>query len=114
MVLDIPTASQWSFDVSFCPKNPIILSSCTFDGRISLYGLSGGAQQPVTSSKLADSFPGMDMSISNAPVPSQQTTSQQIRDPPKWYKRPAGVSFAVSRTFFFKDCCDLVYIDMKT
>ncbi|CAL8099465.1 unnamed protein product [Orchesella dallaii] len=94
MVLDIPTSSQWSFDVSFCPKNPIVASSCTFDGRISMYGLSGGAQQPVTSSKLADSFPGMDMSMSHAPLPTQPTTSQQLRDPPKWMKRPSGVSFA--------------------
>jgi len=96
MVLDIPTSSQWSFDVSFCPKNPIVVSSCTFDGRISMYGLSGGAQQPVTSSKLADSFPGMDMSMSHAPLPTQPTSSQQLRDPPKWMKRPSGVSFAVS------------------
>lgn len=95
MVYEIPTSSQWSFDVAFCPRNPLVVSSCSFDGRISIYGLSGGAQIPVTSSKLADSFPGMDMSMSHAPVPAQATTPQQLRDPPKWMKRPAGASFAV-------------------
>lgn len=111
MVLDIPTASQWSFDVSFCPRNPLVFSTSTFDGRITIHGLSGGAQQPVTSSKLADSFPGMDMSISNAPVPAQQTAPQQLRDPPKWLKRPSGVSFAVCDRIFMFDLSEFYILD---
>jgi hypothetical protein len=96
MVLDMPTSCQWSFDVSFCPRNPIVLSTSSFDGRISLYSLAGGSQQPVTSSKLADSFPGMDLDMSHTPVPAQKPISLNLRDAPKWLKRPCGASFAVS------------------
>ena len=93
---DIQTSCQWSFDVSFCPKNPVVISTSSFDGRISVFGLSGGCQQPVTTSKLADSFPGMDMDISHTPVPVQKPASVHLRDAPKWLKRPCGASFAVS------------------
>ncbi|CAG7824437.1 unnamed protein product [Allacma fusca] len=94
LLCEIPTTSQWSFDVSFCPRNPLVISSCSFDGRVSIFGLSGGAQQPVTSSKLADSFPGMDMTIAQTPVPTQKPATLQLRDAPKWLKRPCGASFA--------------------
>jgi protein transport protein SEC31 len=100
MVCEIPTSSQYSFDVSFCPKNPIVIASSSYDGRVSIFGVSGGVQTPVTSSKLADSFPGMDMALST-PVPSQQPAFLQLRDAPKWFKRPCGASFAVSFYNFF-------------
>jgi len=96
MLCDIPTSSQYSFDVSFCPKNPIVIASSSYDGRVSIFGLSGGAQTPVTSSKLADSFPGMDLTMTNTAIPSQQPSLLQLRDAPKWLKRPCGASFAVS------------------
>jgi len=38
----------------------------------------------------------MDMTMSHAPVPSQKPTVFQLRDPPKWLKRPCGASFTVS------------------
>jgi protein transport protein SEC31 len=98
MVLDMPTSVQWAFDVSFCPRNPVLISTSSFDGRISLYSLAGGTQLPVTSSNLAESFPGMDLNMTHAPVPAQKPLSLNLRDAPKWLKRPCGASFAVSRT----------------
>ena len=42
IVAELPTSNQWSFDVSWCPRNPVIIASPNFDGRVSLYSLMGG------------------------------------------------------------------------
>lgn len=36
------------------------------------------------------------MDLSHAPVPTQKPAPVNLRDPPKWLKRPCGASFAVS------------------
>ncbi|XP_021915542.1 protein transport protein Sec31A isoform X3 [Zootermopsis nevadensis] len=93
VVCDLATANQWNFDVSWCPRNPALIASCSFDGHVSVYSLTGGQQQVQTSNKIADSFPGMDAYV-QAPVPQQQQQSPvDLRKPPKWLRRPVGVSF---------------------
>lgn len=94
---EIASTSQWYSDVSWCPRNPAVIAASSFDGNVSIYSLCGGTQQQVqTTSKIADSFPGMEqMPHENV---HQQTTAQSVvfhdlKRPPKWLKRPSGVSF---------------------
>ena len=42
VVYELPTSTQWCFDVQWCPRNPAIISSSSFDGHVSLYSLMGG------------------------------------------------------------------------
>lgn len=90
---------QWYSDVQWCPKNPAIIASSSFDGNVSIYSLYGGSQQQVqTSNKIADSFPGMD-TFAQAPVPSSTTAPimySDLKTAPKWMKRPVGAKFAVT------------------
>ncbi|KAJ9593994.1 hypothetical protein L9F63_014589, partial [Diploptera punctata] len=92
VVCEISTVNQWHFDVSWCPRNPALISCSSFDGRVSVYSLTGGQQQMQTSTKIADSFPGMESYV-QAPVPQQQHSSVDLRKPPKWLRRPVGASF---------------------
>ncbi|XP_066994333.2 protein transport protein Sec31A isoform X2 [Anabrus simplex] len=92
VVCDITTTYQWNFDVSWCPRNPALISSSSFDGHVSVYSLTGGQQQVQTSNKIADSFPGME-NFAQAPLPLQQPVSVDLRKAPKWLKRPVGASF---------------------
>ena len=48
VVYELPTSNQWSFDVQWCPRNPGVISSCSFDGHISVYSLMGGGHPPTT------------------------------------------------------------------
>jgi hypothetical protein len=34
IVAELPTSHQWSFDVSWCPRNPAIIASASFDGHV--------------------------------------------------------------------------------
>jgi hypothetical protein len=52
VVCDIATANQWNFDVSWCPRNPALIASSSFDGHVSVYSLTGGQQQVQTSNKV--------------------------------------------------------------
>lgn len=92
VVCDIATTNQWHFDVSWCPRNPALIASSSFDGHVSVYSLTGGTQQAQTSTKIADSFPGMDTYV-QAPMPTQQQVTVDLRKPPKWLRRPVGASF---------------------
>lgn len=98
IISEIASTIQWYSDVQWCPRNPALIASSSFDGAVSVYSLYGGTQQQVqTSNKIADSFPGMDQ-FAQAPVP-QSTTQVHYSDlkrPAKWLKRPIGAKFGVS------------------
>ena len=90
----------WSFDISWCPRNPAIIATSSFDGKVSVYSLLGGQQQnqpTKTSAAIADSFPGMEtMQPLSQPVPSNTSsvsTANQLKIPPKWLKKPCGARF---------------------
>ncbi len=101
VLCELATSGQWSFDVSWCPRNPAVIASSSFDGRVSIYSLLGGQQQvdQSASSNIADSFPGMETMRPVSVSPGQQASqaqvasSQQLSKPPKWLKRPCGASF---------------------
>lgn len=89
IVAELPTSNQWSFDVSWCPRNPAIIASASFDGHVSMYSLMGGQQQVQPTSRLTESF-GPGMEALQQPTPK---VTMQLKSPPKWLRRPCGASF---------------------
>uniref|UniRef100_A0A665X4S6 Protein transport protein Sec31A n=1 Tax=Echeneis naucrates TaxID=173247 RepID=A0A665X4S6_ECHNA len=81
VIYELPTTNQWCFDVQWCPRNPALLSTASFDGRITVYSVMGGslkAQQQSTADKPT----------------VQDTIVPPLKKPPKWVRRPVGASFA--------------------
>ena len=91
VVAELPTSNQWSFDVSWCPRNPAVIASASFDGRVSLYSLMGGQQQAQPTNRITESF-GPDMAAIQKTDPAPQVT-MQLKTPPKWLRRPCGATF---------------------
>jgi len=92
IVAELPTSNQWSFDVSWCPRNPAMIASASFDGRVSLYSLMGGQQQVQPNNRVSDSFgPGLG-EVAGQPQQTPQVTCQ-LKSPPKWLRRPCGATF---------------------
>lgn len=55
VIYELPTTNQWCFDVEWCPRNPALLSTASFDGRITVYSVMGGslkAQQQSTAERV--------------------------------------------------------------
>ncbi|XP_075799337.1 protein transport protein Sec31A isoform X27 [Microtus pennsylvanicus] len=105
VLYELPTNTQWCFDIQWCPRNPAVLSAASFDGRISVYSIMGGSidglrQKQVD--KLSSSFGNLDPFGTGQPLPPlqipQQTTQHSIvlplKKPPKWVRRPVGASFS--------------------
>uniref|UniRef100_A0A8C7X9S8 Protein transport protein Sec31A n=1 Tax=Oryzias sinensis TaxID=183150 RepID=A0A8C7X9S8_9TELE len=90
VIYELPTTNQWCFDVQWCPRNPALLSTASFDGRISVYSVMGGslkAQQQSTADKVLPPL--------QVPLPHvQDTIVPPLKKPPKWVRRPVGASFA--------------------
>ncbi|XP_032986690.1 protein transport protein Sec31B isoform X2 [Rhinolophus ferrumequinum] len=99
VVYKLATQSSWCFDVQWCPREPPVFSAASFDGWISLYSVMGRSwevQQTRRTDKISSSF------SKGQPLPPLQVPEQvaqasllpPLKKPPKWMRRPAGVSFA--------------------
>nr|XP_020726269.1 protein transport protein Sec31B isoform X6 [Odocoileus virginianus texanus] len=99
VVYKLPTLSSWCFDVQWCPRDPLVFSAASFDGWINLYSVMGRSwevQQMRQADKISSSF------SKGQPLPPLQVPKQvaqaslipPLKKPPKWMRRPAGVSFA--------------------
>ncbi|KAL9679497.1 hypothetical protein QQ045_017360 [Rhodiola kirilowii] len=71
IVCELPSGTNWNFDVHWYTKVPGVISASSFDGKIGLYNIEGCSRYGVGDSEFL-----------SAPIRA-----------PKWYKRPAGVSF---------------------
>lgn len=102
IVYELPTTSQWSFDVSWCPRNPAMICTSSFDGHVSLFSLMGGGttEHAVEQKKVNDAFDVDDpfgSQIQQQPQQQQKPVdSTPLKKPPKWLRRPCGATFAVS------------------
>uniref|UniRef100_U3IRX8 Protein transport protein Sec31A n=1 Tax=Anas platyrhynchos platyrhynchos TaxID=8840 RepID=U3IRX8_ANAPP len=117
VLYELPTNTQWCFDIQWCPRNPAILSAASFDGRISVYSIMGGSTDGLrqkqhglgetsggccNSMLLSSSFGNLDPFGTGQPLPPlqlpQQTAPQSVvlplKKPPKWIRRPVGASFS--------------------
>uniref|UniRef100_A0A8C2KGE2 Protein transport protein Sec31A n=1 Tax=Cyprinus carpio TaxID=7962 RepID=A0A8C2KGE2_CYPCA len=48
VLYELPTSTQWCFDIQWCPRNPAVLSAAAFDGHISIYSIMGGSNDHAT------------------------------------------------------------------
>nr|XP_030733887.1 protein transport protein Sec31A isoform X9 [Globicephala melas] len=105
VLYELPTNTQWCFDIQWCPRNPAVLSAASFDGRINVYSIMGGSADGLRQKqvdKLSSSFGNLDPFGTGQPLPPlqipQQTAQHRIvlplKKPPKWVRRPVGASFS--------------------
>ncbi|XP_014114518.1 PREDICTED: protein transport protein Sec31A isoform X10 [Pseudopodoces humilis] len=105
VLYELPTNTQWCFDIQWCPRNPAVLSAASFDGRIGVYSIMGGSTDGLRQKQvdqLSSSFGNLDPFGTGQPLPPlqlpQQTAPQSVvlplKKPPKWIRRPMGASFS--------------------
>uniref|UniRef100_A0A1A8IAS7 Protein transport protein Sec31A n=1 Tax=Nothobranchius kuhntae TaxID=321403 RepID=A0A1A8IAS7_NOTKU len=105
VLYELPTSSQWCFDIQWCPRNPAVLSAAGFDGHIDIYSIMGGssqAQNQRRADQISNSFGNMDPFGTGQTLPPLQlpqtaappATVNPLKKPPKWIRRPVGASFA--------------------
>lgn len=65
MLYELPTNTQWCFDIQWCPRNPAVLSAASFDGRISVYSIMGGSSDGLRQKQVDKVIEGLKPSILN-------------------------------------------------
>ncbi|XP_078070815.1 protein transport protein Sec31A isoform X15 [Mustelus asterias] len=102
VVYELPTTTQWCFDIQWCPRNPAILSAAAFDGHISIYSLMGGNLDAQRQRQISSSFGNLDPFGTGQSLPplqlphsaAQPSAVLPLKKPPKWIRRPVGATFA--------------------
>ncbi|KAJ7547293.1 hypothetical protein O6H91_08G078700 [Diphasiastrum complanatum] len=79
ILCELPSSSNWNFDVQWSPRTPGVLSTSSFDGKIGIYNIEA-------CSRVLPS----DCDFGGAIV---DTTTSVVMKAPKWLKRPVGASF---------------------
>ena len=99
VLCELGSSDQWSFDLVWCPRNPAVVATAGFDGKVSVHSLMGGTELPAgpsqpsaASAAIAESFPGME----NMQLPSAMVkyTAQQRNYVVQWNKFKA-ISYAI-------------------
>jgi protein transport protein SEC31 len=88
-----PAASNWAFQVEWCPRNPDLLAVASFDGSIGIHSLQSTqevAPEPPIASSSDDIF--------NPSYHQNFESSLCLKQPPKWLHRPISATFGYGGT----------------
>uniref|UniRef100_A0A8B9CDV4 Protein transport protein Sec31A n=1 Tax=Anser brachyrhynchus TaxID=132585 RepID=A0A8B9CDV4_9AVES len=96
VLYELPTNTQWCFDIQWCPRNPAVLSAASFDGRISVYSIMGGSTDGLRQKQVdqvlrsTQILPPLFLFLSKL----SSSVVLPLKKPPKWIRRPVGASFS--------------------
>lgn len=88
-----PVASNWAFQVEWCPRNPDLLAVASFDGSIGIHSLQSTqevAPEPPVAGSSDDIF--------NPSYHQNFESSLCLKQPPKWLHRPVSATFGYGGT----------------
>ncbi|KAI8881530.1 hypothetical protein K501DRAFT_222721 [Backusella circina FSU 941] len=75
-IREVSQHPNWTFKTSWSPCHPDLLASASYDGKIQVYSL----QQTER--------------VANDPFSAALNLPQTLKQPPKWFRRPIGATFA--------------------
>lgn len=81
----LPARSNWTFEAQWCPRNPDLFYTASFDGAIQVYSL-----QSISALLESRPTPAGNLNISANAADVTSPSSKQV---PKWLRRPIGATF---------------------
>ncbi|KAI8967510.1 hypothetical protein BDF20DRAFT_218787 [Mycotypha africana] len=97
---EITRKSKWTFEIEWCPRNPDLLATASFDGNIDIYSIQGRLNPKEDSNKQSMHAFVPDNPSDAAMYDTTFINSNAISCPsfelkraPKWLQRPVGASF---------------------
>jgi protein transport protein SEC31 len=86
----LPPSANWSFEVQWCPRNPDLLATASFDGKIGIHSLQ------ATNQAIADTLPADGADIFDSTALHATSSNQHpisLTQAPKWHRRPSSAAF---------------------
>lgn len=97
LVAELAPSSNWSFQTEWCPKNPDLVATASFDGRIAIHSLqSTGEESDISQPQLnAPPADGSDIFGDQGILAlNSAKAAVSLKRAPKWHKRPVSATFA--------------------
>ncbi|PLW22742.1 hypothetical protein PCANC_01087 [Puccinia coronata f. sp. avenae] len=98
IVAELPPSSNWSFQSDWCPRNPDLIATASFDGRIAINSLQSTGEESDPAAPPLNSGPAVDGSdiFGDQGILALNSAKAAVscKQAPKWYKRPHTVAFA--------------------
>ncbi|ORX35923.1 hypothetical protein BD324DRAFT_629551 [Kockovaella imperatae] len=95
IVGELPIASDWAFQTSWCPRNPDLLATASFDGHISIHSLQATREPEPEQPKFSETATADDIfgALGDDDQAEQSVNVLSLTQPPKWLRRPVSATF---------------------
>ncbi|KAG0147287.1 hypothetical protein CROQUDRAFT_91729 [Cronartium quercuum f. sp. fusiforme G11] len=98
VVAELAPSSNWSFQTEWCPKNPDLVATASFDGRIAIHSLQSTGEEADPSQPQLSAAPTADGSDifgdQGILALNSAKAAVSLKQAPKWHKRPVSATFA--------------------
>lgn len=93
--LQYPISNNWIFQTGFCPRNPNIFASASFDGKINVFSLQTNSNASEGSSRSAHQQASESDDLFDNPsfLASSTEGDFSLQQPPNWLQRPVSATF---------------------
>nr|KIR47276.1 protein transporter SEC31 [Cryptococcus bacillisporus CA1280] len=92
---ELPSSNDWSFQTSWCPRNPDLLATASFDGHIGIHSLQTTSIPPQSTEKLNEAATADDVfgALGNEQPLDETANVLSLKQAPKWLRRPVSATF---------------------
>ncbi|OCF33792.1 protein transporter SEC31 [Kwoniella heveanensis BCC8398] len=92
---ELPASNDWSFQTSWCPRNPDLLATASFDGHIGIHSLQTTSMPSQPSEALPEAASADDVfgALGQEEPASDTANVLSLKQPPKWLRRPVSATF---------------------
>ncbi|EIW71064.1 hypothetical protein TREMEDRAFT_28108 [Tremella mesenterica DSM 1558] len=97
---ELPASSDWSFQTAWCPRNPDLLATASFDGHIGIHSLQTTQVSSQQSQDLNDAVTADDVfgALGKQEREDETVNVLSLKQPAKWLRRPVSASFGFGGT----------------
>ncbi|WWC68183.1 uncharacterized protein I206_102106 [Kwoniella pini CBS 10737] len=92
---ELPTSNDWSFQTSWCPRNPDLLATASFDGHIAIHSLQTTSLSSQPAEKFNEEASADDVfgALSREEPANDTSNVLSLTQTPKWLRRPVSATF---------------------
>ncbi|GFZ51615.1 Protein transport protein sec31 [Saitozyma sp. JCM 24511] len=92
---ELPPSNDWSFQTTWCPRNPDLLATASFDGHIGIHSLQTTQLPEQPTQQLSETATADDVfgALGNAAPADETVNVLSLKQPPKWLRRPVSATF---------------------
>ena len=91
----MPTSNDWAFQTAWCPRNPDLLATASFDGHIGIHSLQTTHEPEQPERKFTEDATADDIfgALGQDDDVEYSANVMSLSQPPNWLKRPVSASF---------------------